>query len=73
MPHVLPWGLVLADVLPVCYTDAVLVTFVFLMTFDLLQGALVCCHLGLYVARFRVVVLVRVLVGILCPHTDLPS
>ena len=56
-----------------CYTGDVLVPCGFLLHFDMLRGALVWCHLGLCVAHIGVVVLVRVLVGILCPHVGPPS
>ena len=56
-----------------CYTGAVLVPWGFLLTYDVLRGALVRCHLGLCVAHVGVVVLVRVLVGMLCTHVGPPS
>ena len=40
-PHGLPLGIFLGDVLPVCYTGAVLVPCKFLLTFDVLLGELV--------------------------------
>ena len=43
------------------------------MTFDMLRGVLVWCHMGLCVATVGVVVLVRVLVGLLCTHVGQPS
>ena len=56
-----------------CYKGAVLVPCGFLLPFDVLRGGLVRCHLGLFLAHVRVVVLVRVLVGILCTHVGPPS
>ena len=55
-----------------CYTGAVLVLCGFLVPFDVLCGALVQCHMGLCVAHVGVVVLVRVMVGMLCPHVGPP-
>ena len=55
-----------------CYTGAVLVTWGFLLPFDVLRGELIRCHLGLYVAHVGVVVLVHVLVGMLCLHVGPP-
>ena len=56
-----------------CYTASVLVPCGFLLTFDVLRGELVRFHLGLCVANVGLVVLVRVLVGMLCPNVGPPS
>ena len=45
LPHGFPWGLVLGEVLPLCYTGDVLVSCGFLLTFFLLRGALIWCNL----------------------------
>ena len=56
-----------------CYTGTLVVPWGFPLTFDVLQGALVWCHLGLCGAHIEVVVLVRVLVVMLCPIVGPPS
>ena len=55
-----------------CYTGAVLVTWGFLLPFDVLRGELIRCHLGLYVAHIEVVLLLRVLIWMLCPYVVPP-
>ena len=56
-----------------CYIGAVLVPWGFLLPFYVLQGASVWYHLILCVSHVGVVVLVRVLVKMLCPHVFPPS
>ena len=58
---------------PCVITVLFLVPCGFLLPFDVLRGESVRCHLVLCLAHVGVVVLVRVLVGILCPHVGPPS
>ena len=56
-----------------CYTGDLVVPWGFTLTFDVLRGALVWCHMVLCGAHVDLVVLVRVLVGMICTLVGPPS
>ena len=55
------------------YTGAILVSWGFPLPFDVLRGELAQYHMGFYGAHVGLVVLVRVLVGMICPLVVPPS